>query len=485
MGSKTTKTTSSGTATTTPNLFQPAVEPLNKYYETVSDTFSKADPYSFVTPVNSLQTSAFEGAANLGKPNEALAEAAQMAKAMASAPAPQVSAVSAGKAQGYTIADLPDAQGYDARETGPVNLATQAGQATAQSLLDNFAAYYNPATQALVDTTLSGFDQNAARARAQMEADAAKAGAFGGSRYGIQLAQTASDMAQQRAAAEAQLRAQAWNAAAGLSQYDTSNRQQAQLFNVGAQNARDETLAQMNLANDQFNAGQANEAARFLAGANNQFGLTRFGAENDSRQFAAAANNQFSLADAAAANQAAQANAQLAMQQQAQNLAAINQYADISSQAERDYANSLNAQLGMGNTLYGLQDTYTKAPLTYLESYGSLLNPALIGQTSGQTVTSNETGTSKQSGGLLNSLLSAGAQLGSAAIMASERRVKRDIEAIGTLPDGLGVYQFRYIWDEDSAPLQTGVMVDEVAALRPWALGPVVDGIQTVNYGEL
>lgn len=90
-----------------------------------------------------------------------------------------------------------------------------------------------------------------------------------------------------------------------------------------------------------------------------------------------------------------------------------------------------------------------------------------------------------QSTPLLNQLLGSAAQGASAAAFASERRVKRNIEQIGTLPDGLGVYNFRYLWDENEAPLRTGVMVDEVEKLRPWALGPVVDGIQTVDYSKL
>lgn len=90
-----------------------------------------------------------------------------------------------------------------------------------------------------------------------------------------------------------------------------------------------------------------------------------------------------------------------------------------------------------------------------------------------------------QSPGLLNQLIGTGSQLGSAAILKSERSVKRDIDQIGTLPDGLGVYNFRYVWDKDDAPLHVGVMVDEVERLRPWALGPVVDGIQTVDYNRL
>ena len=484
MGSKTTKTTSTGTATTTPTLLDAAKEPVNNYFSTVGSTFANADPKQFVTPANDLQNSVFSAAQNLGNPNAALQDAAAMTRALVSMPAPTVNAVSA-DAQSYQTANLGPAQTYNAATSGPVNLTPQVNRATSQSMLDNLSAYQNPVTQAVVDTTLAGFDDNAARARAQMEAQAAKAGAFGGSRYGIQLAQSASDMARERAATEAQLRSNAFNTAAGLSQFDTTNRQQTNLFNTGAQNARDEQIAQMNLANNQFNAGQTNEASRFNAGAKNQYGLSAFDAENAARQFNTGQANQFSLANAAAANQASLSNAQLQMQQQAQNLGAINQYADISSQAQQDYLNNLNAQLNIGNQQYALQDRYTQAPITYLQDYGSLINPALINATSGQTVNTNETNTSRQSGGLLNSLLSAGAQLGSAAIMASERRVKRDIELLGREADGLGVYNFRYIWDADNAPLHTGVMVDEVEKLRPWALGPVVSGIQTVNYGVL
>lgn len=96
-----------------------------------------------------------------------------------------------------------------------------------------------------------------------------------------------------------------------------------------------------------------------------------------------------------------------------------------------------------------------------------------------------QTTTQKQSGGLLGSLLGAGAQLGSAAIMASERRVKKDIRKIGSEPDGLGRYEYRYVGEGGDHPLRVGVMADEVAALRPWALGPVIDGIQTVDYAKL
>lgn len=74
------------------------------------------------------------------------------------------------------------------------------------------------------------------------------------------------------------------------------------------------------------------------------------------------------------------------------------------------------------------------------------------------------------------------AGLGSAAIMASDRKLKRDIQHIFTRLDGLKVYSYRYVL---GALRYIGVMADEVAIHRPEALGPVRFGFATVNYGKL
>lgn len=67
--------------------------------------------------------------------------------------------------------------------------------------------------------------------------------------------------------------------------------------------------------------------------------------------------------------------------------------------------------------------------------------------------------------------------------MFSDRRLKTDIEKLGECEDGLGVYRWRYLWD--AARSHIGVMADEVAKLRPWALGPRVAGYATVRYDLL
>lgn len=79
----------------------------------------------------------------------------------------------------------------------------------------------------------------------------------------------------------------------------------------------------------------------------------------------------------------------------------------------------------------------------------------------------------------LFSLLGAGVQ--AAPFFFSDRRLKTDIERIGTLPSGLGLYQYRYVW---GGPVQTGVMADEVKAWKPEAV-ITVGGYDAVNYAEV
>lgn len=82
-----------------------------------------------------------------------------------------------------------------------------------------------------------------------------------------------------------------------------------------------------------------------------------------------------------------------------------------------------------------------------------------------------------QQGGLFN----LAGTLGSAAIMASDRRLKRDIKAVGTLPNGLTVYDFRYIGGTE---LHRGLMADEVAGVHPDAVLVGPGGFLMVDYSK-
>lgn len=100
------------------------------------------------------------------------------------------------------------------------------------------------------------------------------------------------------------------------------------------------------------------------------------------------------------------------------------------------------------------------------------------------------TTTSKQTGNIGQMLLQ-GASNAAAAYAGSDIRLKTNIDRVGETADGLGIYDFDYLPIEGQIAAfmpegrQRGVMAHEVAVLRPDALGPVIDGYATVDYGAL
>lgn len=84
----------------------------------------------------------------------------------------------------------------------------------------------------------------------------------------------------------------------------------------------------------------------------------------------------------------------------------------------------------------------------------------------------------QQSNAMMGGLFGLGGTLGAALI--SDRRLKTDIERIGTLANGLPVYSFRYIW---GGPVHIGLMAQDVENVHPDA---VVDigGVKAVDYAK-
>jgi hypothetical protein len=73
-------------------------------------------------------------------------------------------------------------------------------------------------------------------------------------------------------------------------------------------------------------------------------------------------------------------------------------------------------------------------------------------------------------------------QMGAAAMpLFSDARLKRDVERIGSLPSGLPVYRYRYLWSDEP---QVGVMAHEARALFPDAVVEI-GGFLAVDYGRL
>jgi hypothetical protein len=69
--------------------------------------------------------------------------------------------------------------------------------------------------------------------------------------------------------------------------------------------------------------------------------------------------------------------------------------------------------------------------------------------------------------------------LGSAAILASDRRLKTNIVRIGTAKNGIPLYRFKY---RGIDAVQYGVMSDDVRRMKPAAIVWHPDGFDRVNY---
>lgn len=71
---------------------------------------------------------------------------------------------------------------------------------------------------------------------------------------------------------------------------------------------------------------------------------------------------------------------------------------------------------------------------------------------------------------------------GSGGFHHSDVRLKHDIVLLGRLPNGLKLYRFRYIGQDQ---LYVGVMAQEVRAIAPEAVARSSDGYLRVNYDRL
>lgn len=79
-----------------------------------------------------------------------------------------------------------------------------------------------------------------------------------------------------------------------------------------------------------------------------------------------------------------------------------------------------------------------------------------------------------------NGTMQALGQLGGAAMMMSDARMKTDVQKVGKLDNGLNVYSYRYAF---GGPIHIGVMAQEVEAVNPHAVAEI-GGIKHVDYAE-
>jgi hypothetical protein len=109
-------------------------------------------------------------------------------------------------------------------------------------------------------------------------------------------------------------------------------------------------------------------------------------------------------------------------------------------------------------------------------------NYSQAGQNQYQAALSNYNAQQQASGNLMGGLMGLGGTLGAAAIMASDRRLKKNISKVGQLDNGLNVYSYRY---KSGGPMHIGVMAQEVIKVNPGAVHIMPDGFMAVDYGAL
>lgn len=277
-----------------------------------------------------------------------------------------------------------------------------------------------------------------------------------------------------------------------------------QQFNTDRQSGMTANLANQgaNMQADTFNSSlmdsllgrntaALNEGAQFNASTMNQAAQSNADRAQAASGFNAGARNDNMQANAGRDMQAQGANIQTAQSMLDRMLSAGGQFANIGGAAQGQTSQQITDLLRTGAVEQATQgdqqsadyQEFLRMQAAPMEQYQNLM--AILSGTP-RNVTTNSTGSGtsvqKTNPGLLNTLMSAGQM---AAAFASDPALKKDIDRIGETSTGLGIYNFRYIWDADDAPLSIGVMANEVEELMPEALGPEVLGYKTVNYAMI
>jgi hypothetical protein len=233
-------------------------------------------------------------------------------------------------------------------------------------------------------------------------------------------------------------------------------------------------------------AGQASadvNSAFASAQQQNTRGLSRMGV-NPSSGRALDMRNQTSIAQAVAQSSASNKVREAArlegysLNDRASN--ALAGYPAMGMQASGSGANFGAAGLDLANSgLGGMTSGYSAAG-----QMAGQMGANASGMYGAQASYKNNQDQIAASNNPLNSILGAATGVGMSYAMKSDRRLKTDIERVGTLDSGLAVYRYRY---KAGGPFVVGVMADEVADHSPGAYlkGGAGNGFDAVDYSKL
>ena len=197
--------------------------------------------------------------------------------------------------------------------------------------------YMSPYQQAVTDIAKREAQSEAASLNRQLSSQAAKAGAFGGSRFGVEQALLGSKLATNLSDIQTKGSEAAYQA--GLGQFNTEAAQR-QAINLANQAALNQS--------GQFNASQAQAAALANQQVRQQANLASQAAYNQALQFGATQEQAAALANQAANLTAAQANQTMQYQTGVQNLQAM-----LTTQQQQDAARQAAANLNLQGAQFG------------------------------------------------------------------------------------------------------------------------------------
>ena len=317
-------------------------------------------------------------------------------------------------------------------------------------------------------------------------ANQARLGQFGMGTQQAQLANQAVAQNQAQALAVQQARnaaqAQDLQQRLAMGQFGREGQQLAFQMGQAQQQAQNQAIAQ------NFAQAQAAQQAQNQALAQNQAAaLQQFQAQMARQQ-----QGFGQQMDMAGFYNAALAQQQQTALQQAQAQAALQNQAFGQSQAAAQFANQARQQQLAEQMALRAQPLNEIAALMggsqiqmpQFQGYqGATVAPAPIfgaSQAAGNFAQQNYANQVAQYNAGMGGLYDLAGTIGSAAIMASDRRLKSNIVRVGTHPLGIGIYEY-----DIRGERQRGVMADEVLTVMPEAVLTGDDGYMMVNYGML
>lgn len=293
-----------------------------------------------------------------------------------------------GAAQTYAAVHGGQAQGYNADNSSAARLSG-----------GDYAEFMNPFIQGVIDPAVTNLRRQSDINAAQIGAQGAASGSFGGSRDALRQGQNTRALGEQTSQMVSQLMSAGYDKATANAMANTQMQQQTGLANQSAQNTARQFGANAQNSMNQFNAGQINQAAQFGAGATNAQNLANAGIMNTAGQYNSGVANQMTQFNANALNSAGQANANANNSMNLANAGIMNsagqfnatqgmnaaQIRDgLTSSDQTRKLQAIQALLGIGNAQQTMTQNNLNVPLQYLQALAQM-TPQNYGNTTTST----------------------------------------------------------------------------------------------------